>query len=90
MMDTKIISAFPGTGKSYVYRKYINSDLKIIDSDSSKFSKEYFPANYIEHIKRCLGRYDIVFVSSHKSVRQALKRCRNRLYHNIPRYIKKV
>jgi len=47
----KVISAFPGTGKTYFHR---NAELKVYDSDSSKYSwiKEglkdpNFPNNYI-------------------------------------------
>ncbi len=81
-MRTKIISAFPGTGKSYYHNKYPNETL---DSDSSNFSwikdedgnntKERnpnFPENYIEHIKSNIGKYKYIFVSSHKEVRDAL------------------
>jgi hypothetical protein len=81
-MRTKIISAFPGTGKSYYHKKYPNETL---DSDSSNFSwikdedgnntKERnpnFPENYIEHIKSNVGKYKYIFVSSHKEVRDAL------------------
>jgi hypothetical protein len=81
-MRTKIISAFPGTGKSYYYGKYPNTTL---DSDSSNFSwvkdengnntKERnpeFPQNYINHIKENIGKYKYIFVSSHKEVRDAL------------------
>lgn len=71
--ETKIVSAFPGTGKSY----YVNQDAYsgsfcCSDSDSSKFPKEGFPENYIEHIKYLIGKKRIVFVSSHKIVRDAL------------------
>jgi len=81
-MRTKIISAFPGTGKSYYHGKYPNTTL---DSDSSNFSwvkdengdntKERnpeFPQNYINHIKENIGKYKYIFVSSHKEVRDAL------------------
>jgi len=37
---TILISAFPGTGKSYFYK---NTKLKVLDSDSSKFDKSKFP-----------------------------------------------
>lgn len=83
MKETTIISAFPGTGKSF-YHKW-NSD-KCLDSDSSEFSwikdengnntKERnpeFPANYIERIKENIGKVDIIFVSSHDVVRRALE-----------------
>jgi hypothetical protein len=79
---TKIISAFPGTGKSYYHNKYPDITL---DSDSSNFSwvkdengnntkkrNPNFPQNYIEHIKENIGKYKYIFVSSHKEVRDAL------------------
>lgn len=31
-----------------------------------------FPSNYIKHIKENIGKYDCIFVSSHKPVREAL------------------
>lgn len=59
---------------------------KILDSDSSFFSWLYdengnktnernpeFPQNYINHIKEHMDEEDIIFVSSHKVVRDALK-----------------
>lgn len=76
-IDSKIISAFPGTGKTH----YCNFDRSqydptpygyCIDSDSSKFDKSNFPANYIEHIKSKIGKHPLIFVSSHKQVRDAL------------------
>lgn len=79
-----VISGFPGIGKSYMYNNM--KDLKILDSDSSKFSwvkdeegkntKERnpdFPNNYIKHIKDNMDSSDIILVSSHKVVRDALK-----------------
>lgn len=66
---TMIISAFPGTGKSHFFR---TSNLKVLDSDSSKFDKKEFPANYIKHIKENSGKADVIMVSSHKIVRDAL------------------
>lgn len=85
-MDVKavLISAFPGCGKTYFYNKY-KDVYKILDSDSSEFSwikdsegnntKERnpeFPQNYIDHIKENLDTADIIFISSHKVVRDAL------------------
>lgn len=72
--DTKIVSAFPGTGKSY----YVNQEaycgsFSSIDSDSSKFDKAFFPDNYIQHITENIGKKHIIFVSSHASVRHALE-----------------
>ena len=67
---------------------------KILDSDSSEFSwvkDEYgnntsvrnpkFPQNYIDHIKEKMLTEDIIFVSSHEVVRDALKQ------HGIPYHI---
>jgi hypothetical protein len=72
MVNTQLISAFPGTGKSYYY----NSDYMpagfCIDSDSSTFDKAKFPDNYIEHIKNNIGIVAKIFISSHKEVREAL------------------
>lgn len=76
-MRTRIISAFPGTGKSYYHKN--NSDTTL-DSDSSLFSKfsgtnqpnPDFPSNYIKHIQENIGKYDFIFVSTHKEVREAL------------------
>lgn len=86
MKNTKVISAFPGCGKTYCFNKYKDSDIKILDSDSSEFSwvkdkngvntKERnpdFPMNYINHIKENMGKVDVIFVSSHDVVRDALK-----------------
>lgn len=64
-----IISAFPGIGKSQLYRE---NRVKYSDSDSSKFSKKNFPNNYIKHIKRVMKKKDLVFVSSHICVRETL------------------
>ena len=71
-----IISAFPGTGKTHFYQ---NSELRVLDSDSSKYSwiekgvrNPEFPSNYVAYIKENLGCADFILVSSHVSVRQAL------------------
>ena len=69
MKETKIISAFPGTGKTYFFNK---SKKFVLDSDSSYFDKSKFPQNYIEHIKSYIGKADFILVSSHKEVREAL------------------
>lgn len=67
---TRVIAAFPGCGKSHFTN---NSELLVSDSDSSTFDKKHFPGNYIEHIKqRIADGYDVVFVSSHETVRKAL------------------
>lgn len=67
---TLVVSAFPGCGKSHMFRNKGNKI--ILDSDSSKFDKSKFPENYIKHIKSNIGKADIIMVSSHKEVREAL------------------
>jgi len=63
-----IISAFPGTGKTHFTK---NSDLAI-DSDSSTFSKDAFPENYLAHLSFHQRNARFIFVSTHDTVRQAL------------------
>jgi hypothetical protein len=82
-MSALIISAFPGTGKTHCFNNPPEG-IKIFDSDSSQFSwimdngsitsvrNKEFPANYIKHIKENLNKVDVIFVSSHKDVRNAL------------------
>lgn len=81
MKNTKIISAFPACGKTYVFENF--KDKVILDSDSSKFSwiivnnekvrNPDFPKNYINHIKENIGKADYILVSSHENVRKALE-----------------
>jgi len=83
-MKPVIISAFPGIGKTYAVQ---NSNMNLIDSDSSKFSWIYdengnktntrnpeFPQNYIDNIKNLLNNksIDCIFISSHEDVKKAL------------------
>lgn len=81
MKNTKIISAFPACGKTYVFDNF--KDKVILDSDSSKFSwvivnnqkvrNPDFPENYINHIKENIGKVDYILVSTHDNVRKALE-----------------
>lgn len=75
---TLIVSAFPGTGKTYYYDNH-PENISVLDSDSSKFSwtepgvaNPDFPRNYIDHILMKMGCVDVILVSSHRSVRDAL------------------
>ena len=85
-MVAKIISAFPCCGKSYFAKTHIDihsldldsSFYSCIDNHGSKVRNPNFPDNYINDIKEYMENYDFIFVSSHISVRTAL---RNR---NIP------
>lgn len=47
---------------------YINQ----IKDEVIKVRNPDFPNNYIKYIKENIGKYDCIFVSSHKSVREAL------------------
>ncbi len=75
-LKTIVVSGFPGAGKTYYVDHGEGSDYMprgfAIDSDSSTFDKSDFPRNYIEHIKNNIGKVKIIFVSSHKEVRDAL------------------
>lgn len=80
-----VICGFPGVGKSCVANNRIN----ILDAESSAFHwsydpehpererkrNPYFPQNYIAYIKEQMNRYelDVILVSCHKEVRDALK-----------------
>lgn len=68
---TIIVSAFPGVGKSYFTKNYnyVSKDL-----DSSEYRHLDFPKAYIAEIKELYesGDYDIILVSSHEVVREAL------------------
>lgn len=48
---------------------YINK----IKDEHIKVRNPDFPKNYIEHIKENIGKVDIIFVSSHLQVRQAME-----------------
>ena len=72
-----VISGFPGIGKSTLFSK--PNTLKVLDSDSSNFSwsepkvrNPEFPNNYIQHIKDNQQKVDVILVSSHDIVRNAL------------------
>ena|SRR5690349_3694482 len=67
--ETLVISAFPGTGKSYLSKI---PGFVVSDSDSSRFQKDGFPDNYLRHIKGRIGKVDILCVSSHDTVREAM------------------
>ena len=74
---TRVISGFPGVGKSHFFKRA--RDKVVFDSDSSLFSWESpgvrhpdFPANYIQHIKSLMDEADVILVSTHKEVREAL------------------
>jgi hypothetical protein len=67
-----VISGFHGVGKSVFTSLAKAHGVTISDSDSYKFTKDNFPQNYIDHILRMRKERDIVLVSSHKEVRDAM------------------
>lgn len=87
MKQTMIISGFPGVGKTNFFKNQRYLGKVCLDSDSSNFSwikdengnntterNPNFPNNYIKHIKDNIGKVDIIFVSSHETVRKALEK----------------
>jgi hypothetical protein len=80
-MNTKVISAFPGTGKTFFVNS-VKDDRTVLDLDSSRYTRGHdingraisrdFPTNYTNAIKEQLGCVDILFVSIHKEVMIAL------------------
>lgn len=81
-MSAVVCSVFPCCGKTYLYHSQERYNLKILDSDSATFHWTYgrdgvivhpnWPNNYINYIKKSLDKYDIILVSSHKEIREAL------------------
>ena len=53
------------------YGTIVNGEMKSLTC-KQKVRHPNFPANYIQHIKQNIGKYDYIFVSSHASVREAL------------------
>ena len=74
-MKTRVIAGFPGVGKSYAMKLDDGyNGFFIRDSDSSKFPKDGFPDNYMEHIIQMITVQNptVLLVSSHKIVREEL------------------
>ena len=76
---TIVVAGAPGVGKSHLFSEAEKRDLSIRDSDSSQFSwlqpgvrNPDFPYNYMEHLRSLLGEVDVVCVSTHHEVRNAL------------------
>lgn len=72
---TMVIAGFPGVGKTTATNLLKEKGIAVLDSDSSKFDKQYFPTNYIKHIQSVLdeGKTDIIFVSTHAEVLSAMQ-----------------
>ncbi len=78
-MKTQVISGFPGVGKSYFVEKNpscLDSDSSVyswsVDDDGERIRNPNFPKNYISHIEGNMGKVPIIFVSTHKEIRDAL------------------
>lgn len=81
-MNTMIISAFPGCGKTYLYENqgrlifpYLGERMKFkfSDSDSSRYKKERgWEKNYVNDVEKKLGTVDFLFISQHEEVLQEL------------------
>ena len=69
---SNVYSAFPGCGKTRATQWFVENDRFVLDSDSSKFPKERFPDNYLDHIEAVRHSVMLVFVSSHEPVRKGL------------------
>lgn len=80
-MVTKVISAFPGTGKSYCAS---NTKQSVVDLDTGDYTQGYaddgkvrnpdFPNNYMLAIKEHIGKADVLFVGCQPEVIAALRK----------------
>ena len=70
-MMTKIISGFPGVGKSHLGKRSDN-EIVVLDLESSDFKGENKWEDYKNEIKNQVGKVDVLFVSSHKETRKIL------------------
>ena len=91
-IETKIICGFPGIGKSglFEFNETCNSSLTITDSNSTEYAwvgnerNPDFPNNYIKSIKENIGKIDIILVSSHRIVREELRKANINYYLVYP------
>ena len=75
-----VVSAFPGVGKTTLVTQN-NSKYTICDSDSSSYSKNKFPSNYVKDIKEKKKLFDIILVSTHENVREEMEK--QKVYYQI-------
>lgn len=72
-MKTMIVSAFPGCGKTYLYRNQEKYGYKILDSESTKFSKyDGWEKEYVDYIVSNIGKYDFILIAKYPIVLQEL------------------
>lgn len=70
--NTKIYCVFSGCGKTYFNKNEKNKIVLELDKDQSRFLKQDFPNYYIQYVRENIGKVDIILVSSHKEIRDAL------------------
>lgn len=72
-MTMRVVSGFPGVGKSTLVKRAGALGVHCMDSDSSTFSKDEFPENYLAHIDlHYRTRTGLMLVSSHEQVRNGM------------------
>lgn len=82
-MITKVISAFPGTGKTY-FASNVRRDTKVVDLDTGDYTQGYtddgkvrnpnFPYNYLLAVKERVGKSDVLFVGCQPEVIASLRK----------------
>lgn len=79
-MVSMIICGFEGIGKTEFCK---TTNLRVLDLETDSFAwikdnnhkkrNPNFPGNYIECLKACMGKYNIILLPSYESIRQELK-----------------
>ena len=79
-MKTRIISAFPGTGKTTYSLEHpdtaIDADTTAYDWVNGVMHGEHnpdFPNNYMEYVKENIGKVEFIFVPTHHVIRESLQ-----------------
>jgi len=83
LRQTLIISAFCGTGKTYLCE---NSNKKIIEFECWKYDKSVFPNNCVADIKSKIGEVDIIFISTNPLVLNALTKIGKKIILIYPEF----
>ena len=68
-MQTSVVSAFPGTGKTYLCN---HTNRVLTEKECWLYDKSKFPENYVAEIKEELGSVDAVFISTNKQALEML------------------
>lgn len=61
MIGTKIIAAFPGTGKTYICK---NTEVKAIEIEYWKYKDNGLQKEYVVDIKKSFGNVEYIFIST--------------------------